>query len=87
MNCKISYHAVIQSVESLEPRFVMELEKEVFEENIRNIDLMPSETNTAIPGRPMQAIISIFKLYDASRPLVNSIGSNLNYPVTSPDNS
>ena len=62
----------------------MELEKEVFEENIRNLDLILSGVNTTIPGSPMQAIISIFKLHDASGPLVNSIGSNLNYPVTSP---
>lgn len=60
----------------------MELEKEVFEQEIRDIDLRLAKECIPAPGRPLQAIISMFQSHNVSGPIASPDKNDLNFPVT-----
>lgn len=60
----------------------MKLEKEEFDKRIHEVDSKLAEEKIAIPGRPLQAIISMFQSHKVSGPLIHSFGKDMSFPIT-----
>lgn len=63
----------------------MELSKTEFDAEMNELDLRFGSEDVAIPGRPTQAMIAIFKKHGKSGMLFHPFEENLDFPVT-PEN-
>jgi hypothetical protein len=60
----------------------MELNEPEFERNIAEIDAEYSHKEVKVSARPFSAVVELLKKMNASGPLTNPHGENLNFPVT-----